>query len=336
MNKSYTNEKVRKLGVFITWIVLVAVLASGCVASKPKVYHVGILNVTANFAAIGAGFKSQMTTLGYTEGQNIVYIQGPMSTDPAEMQRQAKALVDQKVDLIVAFPVAETQAAFAATQGTNIPIVSAYVQLESTNMIKSLTNPGGNLTGVRYPGPELVGRRLQVLLQMAPNVKRVWVGYDKNGANTAGALASLRPMASSMGVTLVEVPVTTADQLGADLAAHANSTDIGIDAILMMPDNLNSASFPVLNEFAADHKIPLAGGLLAHAQQGAVFANTADLTSVGALAAPLADKVLKGISVGTIPVVTPNQELFINYKVAQGLGLTVPQGLLSEATQIIR
>ncbi|MFZ1039762.1 MAG: ABC transporter substrate-binding protein [Anaerolineales bacterium] len=326
----------QKAWALLTCVIVIAMLISGCVASKPKVYHVGILNVTASFAAIGTGFKSQMTTLGYTEGQNIVYIQGPMSTDPAEIQRQAKALVDQKVDLIVAFPVAETQAAFAATQGTNIPIISAYVQLESTNMIKSLTDPGGNLTGVRYPGPELVGRRLQVLLQMAPNVKRVWVGYDKNGANTAGALATLRPMASSLGVKLVEVPVTTADQLGADLAARADSPDIGIDAILMMPDNLNSASFPVLNEFAADHKIPLAGGLLAHAQQGAVFANTADLANVGALAAPLADKVLKGISVGTIPVVTPNQQLFINYKVAQGLGLTVSQGLLSEATQIIR
>ena len=204
----------QKAWTLLICVIVIGMLISGCVASKPKVYHVGILNVTASFAAIGTGFKSQMTTLGYTEGQNIVYIQGPMNTDPAEIQRQAKALVDQKVDLIVAFPVAETQAAFAATQGTNIPIISAYVQLESTNMIKSLTNPGGNLTGVRYPGPELVSRRLQVLLQMAPNVKRVWVGYDKNGANTAGALATLRPMASSMGVTLVEVPVTTADQLG--------------------------------------------------------------------------------------------------------------------------
>jgi putative tryptophan/tyrosine transport system substrate-binding protein len=335
MNKSTTKGMARKLWIPITWIVLAALLLSGCGALKPKVYHVGILNVTSNFAAIGTGFKAEMTTLGYTEGQNIVYIQGPMSTDPAELQRQAKALVDDKVDLIVAFPVAETQAAFAATQGTNIPIVSAYVQLESTTMIKSVRNPGGNLTGVRYPGPELVSRRLQVLLQMAPNVKRVWIGYDKNGANTAGALAVLRPLASSMGVTLVEIPVTTADQLGADLAVRANLADIGIDAILMMPDNLNSASFPVLNKFASGHKIPLAGGLLAHAQQGAIFANTADLANVGALAAPLADKVLKGISVGTIPVVTPNQELFINYKAAQALGLTVPQGLLSEATQII-
>ena len=69
---------------------------------------------------------------------------------------------------------------------------------------------------------------------------------------------------------------------------------------------------------------------------GAVFANGPDLAAIGKQAAGSADEVLKGVSVGTIPVVTPNQQLYINNKVAQSLGLTVPVGLLSEAAQIIR
>ena len=335
-NKTYSQGKLHSAWALLTWVIVITLLLSGCGASTPKVYRVGILDVTASFAAIGTGFKAKMTELGYVEGKNITYIQGPMSTDPAEMQTQAKALVDQKVDLIVSFPVAETQAAFAATQGTKIPIVCAYVQLDGTKMIKTVREPGGNLTGVRYPGPELVSKRLQTLLQIDPKVKRVWIGYDKNGPNAAAALGALRPLASSLGVTLVEAPVTKADELLADLTGRANLPDIGIDAILMMPDNLNSGSFAALNQFAADHNIPLAGGLLAHVQQGALLANSADLTNVGALAAPLADKVLKGVAVGTIPVVTPEQSLFINYKVAQAMGLTVPDGLLSQAAQIIR
>jgi len=171
-----------------------------------------------------------------------------------------------------------------------------------------------------------------------PTVKRVWIGYDKDGANTATALAALRPEASSLGVTLIEAPITTQDELGADLATRANSADIGIDAIMTMPDafNTSTAGFAVLNKFATDHKIPLGGGIDFMAQQGALFINTTDLANVGALAAPLADKILKGTPAGTIPVVTPDQHLIINYKVAQGLGLTVPSGLLSEAAQIIR
>ena len=104
-----------------------------------------------------------------------------------------------------------------------------------------------------------------------------------------------------------------------------------------MPDafNTSTAGFAVLNKFATDHKIPLAGGIGFMAQQGALFINTTDLANVGALAAPIADQIFKGTLAGTIPVVTPNQQLIINYTVAQGLGLTVPTGLLSEATQII-
>lgn len=339
MNKSKTNEKVRKLWAPITWIVLVALLLSGCAKNQqPKVYHVGILNTNANFAAIGTGFKTEMAALGYVEGKNVVYVQGAASTDPAEAQRQAKTLVDDKVDLIVAFPAPETVAAYQATQGTNIPVVCAYAQLDGTNLIKSVTNPGGNMTGVRYPGPETVDKRLETMLQIAPNVKRIWIGYDKNGPNTAIALAALRPLASSMGVKLVEVPATTQADLAADLAAHANLADIGIDAIIIMPDDFNASpdGFAVISKFAADHKIPLAGGLPWMIQKGAIFANGPDLAAIGKQAADSADEVLKGTAVGTIPVVTPNQQLYINYKLAQGLGLTVPVGLLSEAAQIIR
>ena len=338
MNKSTTKGMARKLWIPITWIMLAALLLSGCGASKPKVYHVGILNTNANFAAIGTGFKAEMTKLGYAEGQNIVYVQGAASTDPAEAQRQAKTLVADKVDLLVAFPAPETVAAYQATQGTNIPVVCAYAQLDGTNLIKSVVNPGGNMTGVRYPGPETVDKRLETMLQIAPNVKRVWIGYDKNGPNTAGALAALRPLASSLGVKLVEVPATAKADLAADLASRANLADIGIDAIIIMPDDFNASpdGFAVISKFAADHKIPLAGGLPWMIQKGAIFANGPDLASIGKQAADSADEVLKGTPVGTIPVVTPAQQLYINYKLAQGLGLTVPVGLLTEAVQIIR
>ena len=337
MNKSKTNEKARKLWASIAWIVLIALLVSGCGAAKPKVYHVGIINTNANFAAIGTGFKAEMVALGYV-GQEHRLCSGCCEYRSAEAQRQAKTLVADKVDLIVAFPTPETVAAYQATQGTNIPVVCAYAQLDGTNLIKSVTDPGGNITGVRYPGPETVDKRLETMLEIAPNVKRVWIGYDKNGPNTVVALAALRPLASSLGVKLVEVPATAKADLAADLASHANLADIGIDAIIIMPDDFNASpdGFAVISKFAADHKIPLAGGLPWMIQKGAIFANGPDLASIGKQAADSADEVLKGTPVGTIPVVTPAQQLYINYKLTQGLGLTVPVGLLTEAAQIIR
>ncbi len=316
---------------------LAVLLFSGC-GTTSKVYRVGILSSTDNFAPIVAGFRAKMTELGYVEGKNIVYDSPKGSTDNAEIQRQAKDFVDKKMDLIFASSAPQTVAAKAATQGTNIPVVFTYAQIEGLDLVKSVREPGGNLTGVRYPGPEMITRRLELLLEIAPKTKRVWIGYEKSGPNAAATLDALRPAAAQRGVTLVEVPATAAEELWADLAARAKAADPGLDAIICMPDSFNTspASFAVLSKFAAEHKLPLAAGVASMAQQGALFVNSTDLAKVGTLAGPLADKVLKGTPAGTIPLVTPEQTLLINTKVAQQLGLTVPEGLLSMADQVIR
>ncbi len=322
----------------LTLVVVFALLLSGCGAKKPKVYRVGILG-GGSFIDTSNGFRAKMTELGYVEGQNIVYDLQDVSMDPAEeQQRAAEKLVDDKVDLIFSFTTPAVLAAQAATQGTDIPVVFAYVVIEGCDLVKSVREPGGNITGVRDPGPELVSKRLEILLELAPRVKRVWIGYDKNEPNNVPALEALRPLASSKGVTLVEVPATTLEEIEADLAARAESADIGLDAIILMPDAFSHSpeGLALLSQFAAEHKVPLGGSLLYTVEQGAVFGNASDLFKVGELAAPLADKILKGIPAGTIPVVTPEQDLWINYKVAQELGLTVPEGLLSMATEIIR
>jgi len=204
--------------------------------------------------------------------------------------------------------------------------------------VKSVREPGGNTSGVRFPGPEQISKRLEILLEIAPQVKRVWIGYDKNYLNTAPALEALRPLAASLGVTLVEVPAASIADLEADLSARAASGDVGIDAIILMPDIFNHSpdGWGLISTFAAEHDVILGGSFLYTVEQGAVFGNANDLYKVGEQAAPIADKILRGTPAGTIPVVTPEQELWINYKVAQELGLTVPESLLGMAAEIIR
>jgi putative ABC transport system substrate-binding protein len=330
-----------KKGIWLASLILIVIgslFLSACGAEEPKVYRVGVLYDSGSFFPIRDGFIAGMTELGYIEDQNIIYDLQEGNSDPAEHQRIAKKFVDDKVDLIFVFPTGAAATAKAVTQGTDIPVVFAYVGLEGSDLVESVRQPGGNITGVRYPGPETISKRLEIMFQMAPSIKRVWIGYDKNNLNTAPALEALRPAASSLGVTLVEVPATAAEELEADLAARDQLADPGLDAIILMPDGFNNSpsNFAMISEFAAKHKVPLGGGFLHTVEQGAVFGNANDLYKVGELAAPLADKILKGTPAGTIPVVTPEQELWINYKVAQELGLTVPEGLLSRAVEIIR
>jgi putative ABC transport system substrate-binding protein len=334
----YNRSTFQRQMLVLTLFVVVCIFLSGCKEKPEKVYRVGIVFDAEAFVPIKDGFKAKMTELGYIEGKNIVYEDHFTNMDPIFTQQLVKRFVEDNVDLIFTFPTPATVAANAATQGTNIPVLFAYVATEGSHLVKSVREPGGNITGVRYPGHEMMNKRLEILLEIAPDVKRVWIGYDTNNPNTEPALKTLRPTASSMGVTLVEVPATTFEELKADLAARSQLEDLGLDAMILMPDGFNHspAGLAMLSDFTAKHKVLLGGSFLYTVKAGAVFGNANDLSDVGELAAPLASKILKGIPAGTIPVVTPEQDIWINYKVAQELGLNVPEGLLSQAAMIIR
>ncbi|NJN66325.1 MAG: hypothetical protein HC884_06230 [Chloroflexaceae bacterium] len=321
------------------WLALLPLLASACEAEQPAVYRVGIFSGGGDFTQMTDGFKAGMTELGYIEGQDIIYSLSGATADPDQDQRTLQRLIGEQVDMIFTFPTGSAVLAREMTTGTDIPVVFCYAGTEGNNLIESVRQPGGNVTGVRFPGPEQISKRLEILLELAPQVRRVWVGYDLNNPNTPPTIAALRQFAASQQVTLVEVPATTVQELQDDLAARATQQeDLGIDAMILMPDGLSHSTegWEMIRTFAAQHRIPVGGSFLYTVQQGAVFGNASNFFEVGKQAAPLAAKILQGTPAGTIPVVTPNQQLWINYRVAEELGLTVPEGLLKTADEIIR
>ncbi|HEY9153179.1 MAG TPA: ABC transporter substrate-binding protein [Anaerolineales bacterium] len=340
MNKSKVNGMARKLGAPITWIVLIALLLSGCgSAQQAKVYHVGIVYTQSTFGSIVDGFKAQMTTLGYVEGKNIVYdVQLPTNTGTNTIQSVNQKFVSDKVDLIFAFATSAAQGAKTATQGTNIPVIFAFSTIEGTGLVDSVSQPGGNITGVRYPGAELTAKRFEILKELLPQLKRLDITYEAAYPTNQGALDALRPAAAAAGVTLIEDHITKVEDISTDLNARVQGTDPGMDAILIMPENLTQTTvgWGAISQFAADHRVPIAGNAVNQAQQGALFSYAPDLTDNGTQAALLADKIFKGIPAGTIPVVTPQAQLTLNYKVAQQLGITIPDDLLKQAATIIR
>jgi len=328
----------RRQILYLMLLVVVGVFLSGCIGKKPKVYRVGILSGAEPFASIADGFKAKMTELGYIEGKNIIYDFQKLNADPAGEQQVVKKFVADKVDLIFAFPTDPAVAAKVATQGTNVPVVFALGGIEGTNLVESVSHPGGNITGVRYPGPELTAKRFEFLHELVPNAKRVYLIYDRNYPNTTFAVGALHPIASSSGITLVEDPVNNMEELQAALQKRAKSGDIGIDAILIMPEILTQSpdGFKAILNFANEYKVPIAGSMAHTADHGAMFSFIPDNVEMGRLAATLADKIFKGTPAGTIMVVTPESHLRLNYKVIQELGLKVSEGLLNRADEIIR
>jgi putative tryptophan/tyrosine transport system substrate-binding protein len=338
-NKTNTHRKSQKPATALILVIVFALLLSACgPAQTPKVYRVGILAGVDFFAATTDGFKAGMTKLGYIEGENIVYDVQKTKFDPAAEEKVLKKFVADKVDLIFVFPTEASIQAKAIAEGTNIPVLFSNANIEDTGLVNSVREPGGNITGVRYPGPDLVVKSFEVLLEIAPQVKRVLVPYKRGYPIVASQLAALAPAAQAAGVTIVEAPADDLVEMQAFLDAHAQSADIGFDAIMTIPEVLlsNPDGFTVVAKFAYEHKLPIGGLAFSIGEYATIFGVSTDNFATGEQAAPLADKILKGVPAGTIPVASAESFLQINVIAARALGVTVPDGLLTQASEVIR
>lgn len=333
-------QLLKKESKFILLLSLLAVvfIFSGCVPqAAPKTYRVGVLSGLEFMADITDGFKTKMTELGYVEGQNIVYDVQRTDFDMAAYKRILQKFVADKVDLIVVFPTEATIEAKAATQGTDIPVVFTFALIEGMDVVDSVREPGGNITGVRYPGPDIVLKRFEVMRELVPQAKRMLVPYQKAYPIVGPQLEVLHPAAAAAGITLIEVPATNAAELEAELQTQTNVAE-PVDAILIVVEPLmvTPDAFAVIGKFAYEHKAPIGGALMTAEGYGSIFGINVKSIEAGKQAAPLADKIFKGTPPGVIPVVSAESFLQIDYKEAQKQGVTVSEGLLSQADEIIR
>ena len=320
-------------------VIVISLLLGGC-AQKPKVYRVGVLSGLDFFAPAIDGLKNKMTELGYTEGQNIVYDVQKTNVDVNAYRKIVQKFVADKVDLIFVFPTEAAAVAKAGTQGTNIPVVFdlSFTDVKEIDLINSVREPGGNITGVRFPSVDIASKRLEILLEMVPTAKQIWVPYLKDYPNVPGQLDAIRPLAQNAGITLSEFAATSPQDLQAELDRRAASGNVGMDAVLLIAEPLSITPdfFAVLGKFSYEHQIPVGGALMTVGDYGTIFGLLPNAKLTGGQAAILADKVLKGTSAGTIPVVTTESYLQINTKAAQALGVKVPDGLLKMANEVIR
>jgi putative tryptophan/tyrosine transport system substrate-binding protein len=198
--------------------------------------------------------------------------------------------------------------------------------------------PGGNITGVRYPGPDIALKRFEVMLQLAPDAKRILVPYQKGYPIVAAQLEELKKAAATAGVQLIEAPSVDAADLQAQLDGLVKGEDPGVDAVLMIVEPLavTPDPFVVMAKFAEKYQLPFGGASMAFDVHASIYGINVSSYKSGELAAPLADKILKGTKAGTIPVVSSDSFLAINLQAAQKLGVTVPDELLTQAQDIVR
>jgi putative ABC transport system substrate-binding protein len=339
MNAINTTSRSFKFRAALGLIALSLILSS-CGVESQRVYRVGILSGLSAFAPAVDGFKAKMTELGYIEGENITYDVQSTEVDMDAYTRISEQFVADGVDLIFVFPTEASMAAKAATQASGIPVVFTltFTDVEGIDLIDTVREPGGNVSGVRFPSVDIASKRLEILLQIVPDAKRIFVPYLQGYPNVPGQLDAIHPQAESLGVELVEFAASSPDALQAEVDRLSAESGSGIDAVLMIAEPLaiTPPFYTILGKYCYENNIPIGVALMNLDGYETIFGLLPDPANAGEAAALTADKILRGAVAGTIPVQTSESYFQINYLAAQHFGVTVPDGLLKQADEIIK
>jgi putative ABC transport system substrate-binding protein len=326
----HPRHGIRNGGISLIGVIVIALLLTAC-GVTPKTYTIGIINISSNQETTLRGFKEGMTELGYVEGNNVTYIyEGPVNAK--KLDATAQGLVNAEVDLILSLTTPATQAAQRATAGTAIPVVFIPVtDPVGAGVVKSLTKPGGNITGVTYTSQE--GKRLEWLLQIAPTIKHVYIVYNPKDQSPVLALKSAKETAATLGIELVTREATTTDEAKTAFMNIPENTD----AIFVLPDSIVNTNIVDTYRMAIELKLPTSGPNVNTINDGALSAYGVDLTiAAKKQAARLASQILKGAKPADLPVETAEYFSAINLKTAQAIGLEIPDTTLRQANIIVR
>ena len=194
MNRTKQANSIQQTLVLILFTMIFVFLIGCGEKAQEKVYKVGILCGLDYITILHDGFKTKMTELGYVEGKNIVYNYQRTNFEPEKEKKILKQFIKDKSDLILTFPTEVSMAAKAATQGTDVQVIFAIANIEGTNIVDSVIKPGGQITGVRFPGPDLAIKRFEVMRELTPNAKRMWVPYQRGYPIVASQMKELYQM----------------------------------------------------------------------------------------------------------------------------------------------
>jgi putative ABC transport system substrate-binding protein len=295
-----------------------------------KVWRVGILG-NENSAPWEA-FRRGLRDLGYVGGRNLTMESRWSEGRTERLPALAIELVQLRVDVIVA---SGTQAVRAAKQATStIPIVMAVsAHPDKIGLVESLARPGGNVTGLDNVGPDLKGKQLQLLKEVAPKVSRVAVLWNPANLVETFGFKEMVAAAAVIGVEIQSIDVRTPDDY---LAGFATVTASRADALYAFGNPVNFKNRQLIADFALKSRLPSIYEERLFVESGGLMSYAPSFTDLFRRAATYVDKILKGAKPADLPIEQPTKyELVINLKTATALGLTILPSVLLRADQVI-
>jgi putative ABC transport system substrate-binding protein len=326
----------RTFMAMLTGGIVVAPLAAEA-QQAAKIARIGYLTSSLGVNPhLPEAFRQGLRDLGYVEGRNLVIEYRDAEGKADRLPALAAELVALKVDVIV---VPNTPATLAAKQATRIvPIVFAgVVDPVTSGLVTSLARPGGNVTGLSFLAPELVGKCLEQLTQAVPGVSRIAVLWQPGGLGERTEKDMLKEVVVAARVLGVRLQVVEARGPEDFDRAFSEMTRARAGALTVLGSTMFLIGRRRLVDLAAKNRLPTVFSLREFVDAGGLMAYGPDLADLFRRAATYVDKILKGAKPADLPVEQPTKfELAINLKTAKALGLTIPQSVLGRADEIIQ
>ncbi len=314
---------------------LAAPRAAGAQAS-PKVPKVGYLSIGSasdpRRAALLGAFKQGLRDVGYVEGKSLLVEIRFDEGDYNRLPDLAVELARLKVDIILAYA---TPAALAAQKATKvIPIVlSGVVDPVRTGLVASLGRPGANITGLSLMAPEVIGKQMQLLKELAPKGSRMAVVWNPANPSNLSQLREARVAAHALGLRLQPLEARDPDDID---RAFAAMTSERAEGLIVVVDGVFIGNRIRIARLAEKARVPAVYGLREHVEAGGLMFYGASPADLNRRAASFVDRILKGAKPAELPIEQPTAfELVINLKTAKALGLTIPPSLLQRADRVI-
>lgn len=302
------------------------------VGAQGAAARVGVLgpDEQPRFSDIAGGLKQGLREQGYLDGKvEIVEIRVARG-DEASARTTVAKLGAQR--LAALFVIGSNLARLARDNVPALPIVFITPgDPVAAGLVASLARPGGNMTALTFEYPELSAKRLELLRDLAPHLRRVLVLYDPRDASPRQGAESARAAARTLGFTLIEVQVRSAQEISDGLKRLDES-----DALLGIPGGITSSHYEALIRAANSRRRPTILFTHSPSTRDALLSYGASDVEVARQAARALVKVLQGADAGDLPVERPSKlTLVVNLRTARAIGMMVPPALLLRADRVI-
>jgi putative ABC transport system substrate-binding protein len=296
-----------------------------------KVYRIGYLTPFAVDGSIAQSFREGLRDIGYVDGRDVVIETRSAGQRHNELEKLAAELVASNVDVLVA---ATGLSALAAKRVTaTIPIVIAgSADAVTQGVAASLSRPGGNVTGLTALTAELAPKRIEILKEALPRLRKAAVLWCPEFQINHNELRHTRAAADKLRLQLQPVSY----RQDSSWSAVAETIRAGHPDALIVGD-CTALPYQSVVDLASEQRLPMISPYADYTRRGGLLSYGADIFAMSRRAAVFVDKILKGAKPADLPIEQPTRfELVINLKTANALGLAIPQTLLLRADHVIQ